>query len=121
MADHGVFHCLCGREFYQQNTYGKHQRSCKSTKKRLAGALDRAKEIWTQKKQKLDPIPSTLTSAVDEPLVNASSNSHSRVSLPPIVAEASTSSLYSHDRAEVCVISSHQTLQVNSYMGPERA
>lgn len=105
MADHGVFHCLCGREFYQQNTYGKHQRSCKSTKKRLTGALDRAKEIWAQKKQKLVHIPSTLTSAVDGPLVNASSKSHSHVSLLPIVAEASTSSLYSHNRAEVCPIS----------------
>jgi hypothetical protein len=48
--------CLCGREFYQDNAYGNHQRSCKRTKKRLSGALEKAKEIFAQKRQKITHV-----------------------------------------------------------------
>lgn len=109
MADYDKFFCLCGREFYQQNAYGKHQRSCKSTKKRLTGALDKAKEIWAQKKQKLVHIDLASTSASDSDgllvQVGASSKSPSRVDLLSIAAEASTDSLHSHNQVHVCAIS----------------
>ena len=44
--------CYCGRTFSQQNAYGNHRRSCKQTKKRLAGVLSKAKETFMRKKQK---------------------------------------------------------------------
>jgi|SRR5882762_5640097 hypothetical protein len=47
-----AFVCLCGRSFQQEYAYGKHQRCCQKTKKRLSGALSRAKELWNAKRQK---------------------------------------------------------------------
>jgi hypothetical protein len=44
--------CVCGRTFYQPQAYSFHQRNCKKTKKRLAGALEKAKEIWQAKKRR---------------------------------------------------------------------
>lgn len=52
MSDQAAFTCLCGRRFAQENSYSKHQRSCQKTKKRLAGALGKARDLWTAKKQK---------------------------------------------------------------------
>jgi hypothetical protein len=70
MADRYPFTCLCGKGFNHQNAYGKHQRSCKSTKKRLSGALDKAREVWARKKQKTNhigptPNPSTNEESID--------------------------------------------------------
>ena len=65
-----TFSCLCGRVFDQENTYGKHQRSCKRTKKRLSGALDTAKELWAQKRRKHVHVASNSTSEANEPPSN---------------------------------------------------
>ena len=47
--------CLCGRTFAVPQAYTFHKRSCNKTKKRLSGALDKAKEIWqTKKRRKLE-------------------------------------------------------------------
>jgi hypothetical protein len=47
--------CICGHTFSVPQAYTYHKRSCKQTKKRLSGALDKAKEVWQVKKhQKLE-------------------------------------------------------------------
>lgn len=44
--------CVCGRSFAQPSALKKHQRSCNKSKKRLAGALAKAKELWTARKRR---------------------------------------------------------------------
>jgi hypothetical protein len=47
--------CICGRTFSSQQDYTFHKRSCQKTKKRLADALVKAKEVWqTRKRRKMD-------------------------------------------------------------------
>jgi hypothetical protein len=49
--------CPCGRTFSLPQAYTYHKRSCKKTKKRLSGALEKAKIVWRAKKrQKLDEL-----------------------------------------------------------------
>jgi len=43
--------CPCGRSFPIQGALTKHQKSCQKTRKRLAGALDTAKTMWTIRKR----------------------------------------------------------------------
>lgn len=49
---HSSLSCLCGKTFSQQNAFTNHTRSCKSSKKRLASALDLAKDVWQRRKKK---------------------------------------------------------------------
>ena len=44
--------CVCGRSFSLPSAYSKHKRTCGTTKKRLSSALDKAKEMWREKKQR---------------------------------------------------------------------
>lgn len=49
--------CPCGRTFSLPQAYTCHKRSCEKTKKRLSGALEKAKNVWRAKKrQKLDEL-----------------------------------------------------------------
>jgi hypothetical protein len=102
MPDSVAFTCLCGRVFDQENTFGKHQRSCKRIKKRLSGALDKAKDVWAQKKQKLVHVNSIPTSTTNEPLVNipdrppspqSLAQTYSYVDLPQLEVDAGSTSL----------------------------
>lgn len=43
--------CVCGRAFFQPGALKTHQRSCSKRKKWLAGALDKAKELWMSRKR----------------------------------------------------------------------
>jgi hypothetical protein len=61
--------CLCGRSFSSPQAYSFHKRGCKETKKRLSGALEKAKEVWQAKKRQrteakasneISPGPSNL-------------------------------------------------------------
>lgn len=44
----------CGREFAQSNAYSNHVSSCRSKKKRMASALDQAKETYRKKKARFN-------------------------------------------------------------------
>jgi ferric-dicitrate binding protein FerR (iron transport regulator) len=44
--------CACGRTFYSPGALKKHLRSCGTNKKRRAGALDRAKDLWREMKRR---------------------------------------------------------------------
>jgi hypothetical protein len=44
--------CLCGKSFSLPGTYTHHKRNCINTKKRLAGALEKAKEVWIIRKRR---------------------------------------------------------------------
>ena len=44
--------CACGRSFVYPGALKTHQHSCSRSKKCLAGALEKAKEIWTSRKKK---------------------------------------------------------------------
>ena len=44
--------CVCARSFAQPGGLAYHRRSCKKAKVRLAGALRRAKEAWTDRKRR---------------------------------------------------------------------
>lgn len=53
-----VLQCpACGRNFTQSNAYSTHVRSCRPQKKRVASALDLAKERYKRKKARLDEPP----------------------------------------------------------------
>ena len=43
--------CHCGRVFAQVYAYTNHQRTCKKSRKRLAGALAMAQEVWRVRKR----------------------------------------------------------------------
>lgn len=65
--------CLCGRSFSHTSALSHHIRSCQKTKKRLSGALDKAKEVWSGKKRRrLDhEEPSMVNQPSSSGLVNA--------------------------------------------------
>jgi hypothetical protein len=44
--------CVCGRAFSAPQAYTFHQRSCQRTKKRLLGALEKAKDILQARKRR---------------------------------------------------------------------
>lgn|ERR1700722_688063 len=44
--------CLCGRTFLQVPAFGNHQRNCAKSKRKLSGALTKAKELWVAKKRR---------------------------------------------------------------------
>jgi hypothetical protein len=64
--------CICARTFLVPQAYTFHKRSCQKTKKRLAGALEKAKEVWQAKKRQktegnvlahpsnMDTVPDTV-------------------------------------------------------------
>ena len=56
--------CPCGRAFQQDSMLTKHQRTCLKTKKRLFSALERAKEVWKDRKWRW--TSSTLTQCSDD-------------------------------------------------------
>jgi hypothetical protein len=43
--------CTCGRTFYFPGALKNHERRCSKRKKRLAGALEKAKDLWTSRKK----------------------------------------------------------------------
>jgi hypothetical protein len=43
--------CVCGRTFSLPQAYSFHKCSCQKTKKRLAGALEKAKGVWQARKR----------------------------------------------------------------------
>lgn len=50
--------CLCGRSFTQPSALSKHKRACPKSKKRLSGALGKAKQLWVgRKRQRLGHAP----------------------------------------------------------------
>lgn len=44
--------CVCGKTFSQPGTFTHHKRICSKTKKRLAEALVKAKEVWSSRKKR---------------------------------------------------------------------
>jgi len=56
--------CVCGRTFTGLNAFTWHEKSCVKGKKRLSGALSRAKEAYQSKKARIqgpvDPDPDQL-------------------------------------------------------------
>jgi hypothetical protein len=44
--------CVCNRSFAQPGGLAYHQCSCKKAKARLAGALTKAKDAWTERKRR---------------------------------------------------------------------
>jgi hypothetical protein len=51
--------CVCGRSFLQPGAFTKHKRTCQSSKKRLASALDKAKQLWKGSKRRRLEIDSS--------------------------------------------------------------
>jgi hypothetical protein len=49
--------CVCGRAFSLPQAYTYHQRSCQRTKKRLLGALEKAKDmLQARKRRKVESV-----------------------------------------------------------------
>jgi hypothetical protein len=44
--------CVCGRSFCTPGAMKKHLRACTKSKKRLSGALDKAKDLWRTRKRR---------------------------------------------------------------------
>ena len=51
-TDGNVIQCSCRQIFAQLSTYTNHQRTCKKRKKRLLGALAKAKLAWDNRKKR---------------------------------------------------------------------
>jgi hypothetical protein len=47
-----TYTCLCGRSFSQSSALAYHKRSCKRSKRRFNGALEKAKEVWEARKRR---------------------------------------------------------------------
>jgi hypothetical protein len=68
--------CACGRTFSLPQAYTYHKRGCQRTKKRLSGALERAREVWQAKKRQKtekhasDVLASTNLDVISEPVTN---------------------------------------------------
>ena len=45
--------CVCGRTFTGLTTFTQHEKGCTKGKKRLSGALSRAKEVYQNKKARV--------------------------------------------------------------------
>jgi hypothetical protein len=58
------YRCICGRSFLQAAGLNYHNRSCKKVKTHLAGALDKAKEVWVSRKRRRLEIAATKKSTV---------------------------------------------------------
>jgi hypothetical protein len=43
--------CVCGRSFHSPGALKGHKRSCSKSKKRLSGALQKAKDNWVSRKR----------------------------------------------------------------------
>ena len=65
--------CHCGRLFPQRGALAKHRRTCQKSKKRLSSALDKAKQAWTEKKQRRLGIADAQTLSTGSGLVRAPS------------------------------------------------
>jgi hypothetical protein len=77
--------CLCGKSFSLPGTYTHHKRNCQKTKKRLAGALEKAKEVWIiRKRRRLGTLenhesasePSSQLTALKSPSSSAQDLTH---------------------------------------------
>jgi len=89
--------CPCGRTFSVPQAYTYHKRSCEKTKKRLSGALEKAKEIWRAKKrQKVDKLAANEALALRSSDTNAIPESSPTDSVPTAVAQNVTVSSYSN-------------------------
>lgn len=51
MESGSTYTYVCGRFFSQSGALAYHKRSCKLSKRRLNGALEKAKEVWDAKKK----------------------------------------------------------------------
>jgi hypothetical protein len=61
--------CGCGRSFTAPGPLKFHQRTCKSTKKRLNIVLAKARELWeSRKRPRLDEETGSLRNMEDEPI-----------------------------------------------------
>ena len=55
--------CLCGRTFHQPSAFANHKRTCARSRRQLTSALDKAKQIWAEKKRIRLQRGTTLESA----------------------------------------------------------
>lgn len=53
MDGNGIFTCLCGKECQTEGSFTNHQRTCSSTKRKLASALGKARDAVKEKRQRL--------------------------------------------------------------------
>jgi hypothetical protein len=68
--------CHCERTFPTPGACEFHRRTCKTTKRRLSGALAKAKEIWiSRKRQRIDALQPRVDNL--EPPVDASESEQS--------------------------------------------
>jgi hypothetical protein len=47
-----ALYCACGRTFLLPGALSKHRGTCTTSKKRLSGALDKAKKLWAGSKRR---------------------------------------------------------------------
>lgn len=59
--------CVCGRSHDRPGTLALHQRSCGKTKKRLFGALEKAKDTWNAKKKRRLERPGNQSLTIEGP------------------------------------------------------
>ena len=63
--------CVCGRTFIGLNTFTRHEKGCMKGKKRLSGALSRAKEMyWSKKARTEGPVEPDRTTESSQPSVH---------------------------------------------------
>ena len=71
MAEQFFQTCVCGRSFCCVSDFTKHERGCTKGKKRLSGALSKAREVYQRKKLRMG-----LGNAQPERVVDDGVSSH---------------------------------------------
>jgi hypothetical protein len=76
--------CICGRTFSLPQAYTFHKRSCQKTKKRLASALEKAKDAWQAKKRQKMEAKALAGSSDSHPVPDPVPNEAPVVSAPEV-------------------------------------
>lgn len=58
--------CVCGRQFTDLGPFTRHEKGCSKGKKRLSGALAKAKEIYQRKRARGQTVERSLVLASEE-------------------------------------------------------
>lgn len=75
--------CVCGRTFNDVGAFTRHEKGCRKGRKRLSGALARAKQVFSAKRARLQDYPRSdpPSKSLDDPRSEASAAPHSSGSL----------------------------------------
>jgi len=79
--------CVCGRIFTGLTTFTRHEKGCAKGKKRLSGALSKAKEVYRNKKVRIQGAMDSGQDALEPNLAILEHRAEEHGSVDPASAE----------------------------------